>query len=91
MSSGTLFYEVMITKEQAYNIANQIVPGLELKIIRISDDSNNSPKNKALPENCWYISYSPVQVNYSSCISTASIFLCISKENGEILYHNYLK
>ena len=66
----------MITKEQAFNIANQIVPGLEQKIIRISDDLSNSLKLKVLPENCWYVSYSPVQVNYSSCVSG---------------YHNYLK
>jgi hypothetical protein len=80
----------MLTKEQAFNIANQIIPGLESKLIKLSDQLSNSQKYNSLPENCWYIVYYPVQVNYSSCVSSSAIYLCISKESGEVLYHNYI-
>lgn len=80
----------MITQEQAFNIARSIVPDIELKGIRISDKLSDNRKLAKLPANCWYISYFPVPMNYLSCSSAGSIFLCVSKSNGEILFHNNL-
>lgn len=78
----------MITKEQAYNIAKQFVPDLDLRGFRISADLSNNHKLKKLPPGCWYVSYLPVPINYTACSTTSTIFMCIDKESGKILYHN---
>lgn len=80
----------MITREQAFNIAHQIVPDIEFRGVRISDTLSDNKTLSKLPKDCWYISYSPVQFNNTACSSAKLLFLCISKFSGEILYHNFL-
>ncbi len=80
----------MISKEQAFNIAKMIIPDIELRGLRITDTISNNQKLAKLPKNCWYLSYFPVLINYSSCSTKSTIFMCIDKESGEILFHNSL-
>jgi len=70
----------LITKQQAFTIAKSLVPDIEHRGMRISDQSSHNKKLTTLPPNCWYISYS----------NGSSIFLCVSKDDGEVLYHQIL-
>jgi hypothetical protein len=78
----------LITQQQAFGIAQNIVPDIELKGIRISDQLSGNKKFINLPKNCWYLSYSAVPIYNLSCSTGDLIFICISKEKGEILFHN---
>lgn len=80
----------MITRDQAFNIAKQIVPDIELRGVRISDTLSDNKMLGILPKDCWYVSYFPVLFNHTACSSDKIIFLCINKSTGEILYHNHL-
>lgn len=79
----------MITKDQILAIAKTIVPDIELKGVRISDALSSNTKLKNLPKDCWYVSYSASTLNHLSCSNSKNIFLCISKMDGNILFHNY--
>ena len=80
----------MINKEEAFQIAQNIIPDIEIKGVRVSDQLSSNSKLKNLPKDCWYISYSQVPINNLSCSNLKSVFLCISKVSGEVIYHNYL-
>jgi hypothetical protein len=80
----------MITQQQAFDIAKSIVPDIELKGVRISNTISDNKKLSKLPKDCWYVSYSPVPMNHLSCSNSKTIFLCISKMDGNVLSHNYL-
>jgi hypothetical protein len=77
----------MITQEQAFNIAKSIIPDIELRGLRISDRLSDKKILQKLPPNCWYISYSQAPIQYLSCSNSSKIFLCISKDNGVIIFH----
>jgi hypothetical protein len=77
----------LISQQQAFSIAKSLVPDIELRGIRISDELSENKKLKKLPPNCWYISYSPVPIQYLSCSNGSSIFLCVSKDDGKVIYH----
>lgn len=80
----------MISKEQALTIVKKIIPDIEMRGLRISDVLSGNKKLAELPKDCWYISYSQVPIQYLSCSNGSKIFLCISKENGNILFHNVI-
>jgi hypothetical protein len=77
----------LITKQQAFSIAKNIVPDIELRGMRISDELSETKKLSKLPPNCWYISYSQVPMQYLSCSNGSSIFLCVNKDDGTVVYH----
>jgi len=77
----------LITQQQAFTIAKSLVPDIEQRGLRISDQLSDNKKLTKLPPNCWYISYSPVPMQYLSCSNGSSIFLCVSKEKGEVVFH----
>jgi hypothetical protein len=77
----------MINQQQAFYIAKNLVPDIELRGMRISDKLSDNKKLNQLPPNCWYISYSQVPMQYLSCSNGNSIFLCVSKADGTILFH----
>ncbi len=74
----------MITKEQALNIANQLIPDLQIRNYKISDKKPFKSISINLPEDCWYIIYSNVPANYSACSSVKNYYLCIDKLTGKI-------
>lgn len=78
----------MINREEAFQIAKSLIPDIELKGFRVSDHLSSNSKLKNLPDNCWYISYSQVPVSNLSCSNLKTVFLCISKASGEVLFHN---
>ncbi|HEX7357698.1 MAG TPA: hypothetical protein VF270_08335 [Ignavibacteriaceae bacterium] len=78
----------MITKEQAIIIVRNLVPDIELKGVRISDQISENKKLKKLPADCWYVSYSQVPMQYLSCSNGSSIFICLSKQDGEVKFHS---
>lgn len=80
----------MIDQNKAFVIAKSLIPDIELRGFRISDKLSSNSKLKDLPKDCWYVSYSHVPISSLSCSNTKTIFLCISKVSGEVLYHNYL-
>lgn len=80
----------MINKEEAFQIAKNIIPDIEIKGVRVSDQLSSNSKLKNLPKDCWYISYSQVPINNLSCSNLKIIFMCIGKMNGEVLYHNVI-
>jgi hypothetical protein len=77
----------LITQQQAFQIAKSIVPDIELRGMRISDQLSDNKKLNKLPTNCWYISYSQVPIQYLSCSNGSSIFLCVNKDDGAVVYH----
>lgn len=77
----------MISQQHAFQIAKSIIPDIELRGLRISE-KNSSPQLSNLPNDCWYISYSNVPINSLSCSNSKTIFLCLSKISGEVLFHN---
>jgi len=77
----------LITQQQAISIAKNIVPDIELRGMRISDQLSNNKKLDKLPPNCWYISYSQVPIQYLSCSNGSTIFLCVSKDDGKVVFH----
>jgi len=77
----------LITQQQAFQIAKSLVPDIELRGMRISDQLSDNKKLKKLPPNCWYISYSQVPIQYLSCSNGSIIFLCVSKHDGAVVYH----
>ncbi|HCY74490.1 MAG TPA: hypothetical protein DHV28_01085 [Ignavibacteriales bacterium] len=77
----------MITKEQAIAIVRNLVPDIELRGMRISDQVSANKKLTKLPADCWYISYSHVPIQYLSCSNGSSIFICLSKQDGEVKFH----
>jgi len=77
----------LITQQQAFQIAKSIVPDIELRGMRISDQLTVNKKLNKLPTNCWYISYSQVPIQYLSCSNGSSIFLCVNKDDGTVAYH----
>ncbi|HMN24886.1 MAG TPA: hypothetical protein PKE38_10320 [Ignavibacteriaceae bacterium] len=77
----------MITQLQAFSIAKSIVPDIELRGVRISDQLSDNKKLSNLPKNCWYISYANVPIAYLSCSKATKTFLCISKNDGEVKFH----
>ena len=77
----------MITQQQAFQIAKSIVPDIELRGMRISEQLSCNKKLTKLPPNCWYISYSQVPIQYLSCSNGSSIFLCVNKDDGTVVYH----
>jgi len=79
---------ILITQQQAFNIAKSLVPDIELRGMRISDQFSDNKKRNKLPPNCWYISYSQVPLQYLSCSNGSSIFLCVSKDDGKVVYHH---
>lgn len=81
----------MISKEQAYNIARQIIPDLEIKGAKISDILTSSKLINILPPDCWYISYSSIPLINLSCSNGKKVFFCIDKIDGKILFHNTLE
>ncbi|MBE0539215.1 MAG: hypothetical protein IH620_05835 [Ignavibacterium sp.] len=78
----------MITKEQAIAIVRNLVPDIELRGIRISDQVSDNNKLTKLPADCWYISYSHVPMQYLSCSKGSSIFICLSKQDGGVVFHD---
>lgn len=80
----------MINKEEAFLIAKNIIPDIEIKGVRVSDQLSSNSKLKNLPKDCWYISYSQVPISNLSCSNSKIIFMCIGKMNGEVLYHNVI-
>ena len=81
----------MLSKEQALFIAKELIPDLEMRGARISDTFTSGKLSGKLPPDCWYISYSQVLLNYLSCSTGSTIFLCINKEDGKILFHNSIQ
>jgi len=77
----------LITQQQAFSIAKNLVPDIELRGMRISDQLSDNKKLSNLPKNCWYISYASVPIGYLSCSSLRRIFLCLNKEDGSIIFH----
>ena len=77
----------LISQQQAFSIAKSIVPDIELRGIRISDQLSDNKKLKNLPPNCWYISYSQVPLQYLSCSNGSIIFLCVNKYDGSVVFH----
>jgi len=77
----------LITQQQAFSIAKSIVPDIELRGMRISEQLSDNKKLSKLPPNCWYISYSQVPIQYLSCSNGSNIFLCISKDDGAVVFH----
>lgn len=80
----------MINQQQAFDIAKNIIPDIELKGVRISDKISENKKFAKLPKDCWYISYSSVTLNHLSCSNSGVIFLCLSKIDGQVLFHQTL-
>lgn len=80
----------MINKEEAFQIAKNIIPDIEIKGVRVSDQLSSNSKLKNLPKDCWYISYSQVPINNLSCSNSKIIFMCIAKMDGDVLYHNVI-
>jgi len=77
----------LISQLQAFSIAKNIVPDIELRGVRISDQLSDNKKLSNLPKNCWYFSYANVPIAYLSCSNAARVFLCISKDDGEVKFH----
>ncbi|MBK7228581.1 MAG: hypothetical protein IPH97_06910 [Ignavibacteriales bacterium] len=80
----------MITQQQAFDIAKNIIPDIELKGVRISNTISDNKKLSKLPKDCWYVSYSPVPMNHLSCSNSGIVFLCLSKIDGRVLFHQTL-
>lgn len=80
----------MITQQQAFEIAQNIIPDIQMRGVRISDILSANSKIKDLPKDCWYISYSQVPINNLSCSNSKIIFMCIGKTDGEVLYHDVI-
>jgi hypothetical protein len=72
----------MINKQQSYQIAKSIIPDIDIRGFRITDEAA-SEKLKKLPKECWYINYSSVPMNHLSCVSLKLVFLFINKFNGD--------
>lgn len=80
----------MVSQQQAFQIAQNIIPDIQSRGVRFSDKLSSNNKLKKLPEDCWYISYSSSILNHLSCSNSKTIFLCISKMDGNILFHNHI-
>jgi len=80
----------LITQQQAFTIAKSLVPDIEQRGMKIFDQLSHNKKLTTLPPNCWYISYSKIPIQYLSCSNGSSIFLCVSKDDGEVLYHQVI-
>jgi hypothetical protein len=76
----------MITQLHAYSIAKSIIPDIDVRGFRTTDNASSDKLNK-LPKECWYVCYYSAPVNYLSCSKVGIIFLCLSKTDGQILFH----
>jgi len=74
----------MIDKETAINIAIRVIPDLELRSYKITDQNPGGKSSLNLPLGCWYLKYSPATMNYAACSTGRSLYLCIDKETGDI-------
>ncbi|MBK6913005.1 MAG: hypothetical protein IPH11_04815 [Ignavibacteriales bacterium] len=80
----------MITKEQAIEIAKNIIPDIEERIYKVSLEK---PEGVAMyggvPDGCWYIIYS-YQPKKSGDLTNLSRAIFINKNSGEIVYNDVL-
>lgn len=77
-----------ISEQDAIKIAKKHVPDLDERRYRISSETPRKVRSfyYQQPKNCWFVTYSQYKEPTIGLFS--SMLMCISKIDGQILFHD---